>query len=106
MKKLILSTLLFALAFTASAQLNNIKKQTKKDTTLSSIYRIPVQDSTTGKVYQLPITSIGKTSNWVDTATGTPPVSKILVNTFKPFRDPVTDSVFIWFNIGGTIRKN
>ena len=106
MKKLITLTILFLAAFSVKAQLNNVPKLTvAKDSTLSGTYFIPVVDSLTKKVYKVTPKVLTKSTNIVDTLTGTPSVSKVPVNTFKAYRNPVTDSIFFWFNIGGVVRK-
>lgn len=105
MKKFLTLTTILFLAFTAKAQLGSVPRYTNKDTTLGSTYFIPVIDSVTKKPYKITPKSLYKSTNVIDTCTGKPASSKIAPNTFKAFRNPATDSIFIWFNWNGTVRK-
>lgn len=103
--KQLLTAILFLAAFSVKAQLNNVSKLPKKDTILSSKYYIPVVDSVSKVVYKITPKSLQKSTNSVDTLTGTPDTLQIPRSTFRAYRNPVTDSIFFWFNIGGVVRK-
>jgi hypothetical protein len=103
--KQLLTAILFLAAFSVKAQLNNVSKLPKKDTTLSSKYYIPVVDSVSKVVYKITPKSLQKSIEVVDTLTGTPDTIKVPRSTFRAYRNPVTDSVFFWFNINGVLRK-
>ena len=103
--KTILTAIFILSTLSLSAQLGSVGKLSKKDSTLSSTYFVPVTDSVTKKAYKVKVSDLAKSINIIDTATGTPPVAKIVPNTFKAFKNPANDSVFIWINIGGTVRR-
>lgn len=109
MKKLILSTLLFALAFTASAQLNNIRKQSSRDTAIGKLV-LPIQDTLSKLVYKispekLVEKSIISSGLPFHISTVNPTADSIPLDKGKLWYNSTSDSVAIYINRSGVLKR-